>query len=81
MMTESRKIMGSMIDYSKTANYPLLLIYGEKDNIVDKKGCDMIFNAWKFIEKQYEIIENGTHGKSTVRRSIDIINNWINDLN
>lgn len=43
-----------------------LLIYGEKDNIVDEKGCDMIFDAWKFEKKQYVIIENGLHGKLTV---------------
>ena len=37
-----------MIVNSKKANYPLLLIYGENDNIVDQKGCKMIFDAWKF---------------------------------
>ena len=48
MMMESKKIMESMIVNSKKANYPLRLIYGEKDNIVDQKGCKMIFDAWKF---------------------------------
>ena len=47
MMMESKK-MESMIVNSKKSNYPLLLIYGEKDNIVDQKGCKMIFDAWKF---------------------------------
>lgn len=79
IMTEAKKIMDSMIDYSKTANYPLLLIYGENDNIVDKKGCDMIFDMWKFEKKQYVVIENGTHGKSTVILSKDTINKWINE--
>ncbi|MBI5476791.1 MAG: hypothetical protein HY964_08665 [Ignavibacteriales bacterium] len=55
-----------MIDYSKTADYPLLLINGEKDNIVDKKGCDLIFGNWKHEDKRYVLIENGSHGKSTV---------------
>ncbi|MFN8256485.1 MAG: alpha/beta fold hydrolase [Bacteroidales bacterium] len=81
MMLESKKIMDSMIDYAKNADYPLLLIYGAKDNIVDKKGCDMIFEFWKFEIKQYSIIENGTHGKSTVILSKDIINKWLNDKN
>jgi hypothetical protein len=40
-----------MIDYSKTANYPLLLIYGEKDNIVDKNGCDLIYEIWEHQNK------------------------------
>lgn len=77
MMLESKKIMNSMVDYSKKANYPLLLIYGEKDNIVDKKGCDMIFEAWKFEKKQYVIVENGTHGKSTVKQANREIVKWI----
>jgi alpha-beta hydrolase superfamily lysophospholipase len=81
MMVQSRKIMKSMIEYSKTANYPLLLIYGEKDNIVDKKGCDILFDSWKCEKKQYVEIENGTHGKSAVILSREIINKWINDLN
>lgn len=80
MMVESRKLIKSMLDISKTADYPLLLIYGEKDNIVEKKGCDMIFDAWKSEKKQYVLIKNGTHGKSTVILSKDTINNWINEL-
>ena len=77
MMMESRKIMNSMIDYSKTANYPLLLIYGEKDNIVDKKGCDLIFEAWKCEKKEYISVKNGTHGKSTVILSKESICQWM----
>ncbi|MFA6980045.1 MAG: alpha/beta fold hydrolase [Ignavibacteriaceae bacterium] len=79
MMTETKKIMDSMIDYSKTANYPLLLIYGEKDNIVDKKGCDLIYENWKHKNKEYRLIENGSHGKSTVIFSQDIIYKWMNE--
>jgi alpha-beta hydrolase superfamily lysophospholipase len=77
MMTETKKIMDSMIDYSKTADYPLLLIYGEKDNIVDKKGGDLIYENWKHQNKQYVLIENGTHGKSTVIQANEIIKKWI----
>lgn len=80
MMMESRKLMKSMIGYAKTANYPLLLIYGEKDNIVDKKGCTAIFLAWKCEQKKFESISNGSHGKSTVLLAIDDINRWIDEL-
>ena len=80
MMTESKKIMDSMSDYFKTANYPLLLIYGEKDNIVDKKGCDLIFENWKCPNKQYVLIENGSHGKSTVTQANKIIEKWIKNI-
>jgi len=80
MMIESKKIMDSMILYSKKANYPLLLIYGEKDSIVDKKGCDLIFDSWKSEKKEYILIPNGTHGSSTVIKSKEAIINWINNL-
>lgn len=80
MMTESERLMKSMIEYSKTAKYPLLLIHGEKDNIVDKKGCDMLYENWKCKRKQYVLIKNGTHGRSTVILSMDTINKWVNEL-
>lgn len=70
-----------MIDYSKTANYPLLLIYGEKDNIVDKKGCDLIYENWMHSNKLYELIANGFHGKSTVTQANEIIEKWIKTNN
>jgi len=77
MMTESRKLMNSMICYCRKEKFPLLLVYGLNDNIVDKKGCDMIYKEWKCEKKQYSLIENGSHGKSTVKLAPDIINNWI----
>ncbi|MDP1678202.1 MAG: alpha/beta fold hydrolase [Bacteroidota bacterium] len=78
MMSESKKIMDSMIDYSKTADYPLLLIYGEKDNVVDRTGCDLIYENWKCENKEYRLMKNGTHGKSTVIQANEIIKKWIN---
>jgi alpha-beta hydrolase superfamily lysophospholipase len=79
-MTESRKIMNSMIEYSKIAHYPLLLIYGDKDTIVDKNGCDLIYKNWMHPNKQYVLLKNGSHGKSTVLLSKDTITKWINEL-
>jgi alpha-beta hydrolase superfamily lysophospholipase len=76
-MNEVKKILHSMPDYAKQAEYPLLLIYGSKDSIVDKAGCDLIYKHWKNANKTYKIIENGTHGKSTVIKAKDIITQWI----
>lgn len=76
-MNETRKLLTSMLDYTKNADFPLLLIYGMKDPIVDKKGCDMIFDNWKHPDKTYRIIENGSHGKSTVLQAKNIIIDWI----
>ncbi|HRZ78638.1 MAG TPA: alpha/beta fold hydrolase [bacterium] len=81
MMLESGKLLNSMVKLSKTAKYPLLLIYGKEDSIVDKRGCDMIFNSWKSKDKQYELIEKGTHGRSTVIQAKEIINKWIDNIN
>jgi len=81
MMMESKKTMDSMLKHSETATYPLLLIYGKEDTIVDQKGCDMIFNAWKCENKRYELIEKGTHGRSTVILAKEIINKWIDNIN
>ena len=68
-----------MVDRSKMANYPLLLIYGEKDHIVDKKGCDELFSAWKSDKKKYVTVPDGGHGRSTVTLSKKSICDWINE--
>ena len=80
IMMKARKIMNSMPDYSKKADYPLLLLYGMNDNIVNKKGCDLIFKEWKCENKQYHLIENGSHGKSTVKLANGIITEWIDSI-
>lgn len=76
-MTESKKIMDSMSENARIANYPLLLLYGENDMIVEKCGCDTIFSAWKCQDKEYKIIKGGSHGKSTVLKGSEIIIHWI----
>jgi alpha-beta hydrolase superfamily lysophospholipase len=76
-MSQVRKIMKATLRFCRKANYPLLLIYGMKDNIVDKKGCDLIFKNWKHTNKEYKLIENGSHGKLTVVLAKEIINKWI----
>ncbi len=78
-MSEVRKLINSSLDYCQKADYPLLLIYGMKDSIADKKGCDLIYKNWKHENKEYQLIKNGTHGKSTVLLSKEIINKWIKD--
>jgi alpha-beta hydrolase superfamily lysophospholipase len=70
-------MMATMLKKAKKADYPLLLIYGRNDSIVEQSGCDEIFAAWKNPRKQYELIENGSHGKLTVHKAIDKIQGWI----
>jgi alpha-beta hydrolase superfamily lysophospholipase len=77
MMNESGKLLRSMSTMSARADYPLLLIYGMKDSLVDKKGCDLIFDKWKHPNKKYLLMENGSHGKSTVKLAGGEIMEWI----
>lgn len=79
-MFESKKVMEAMVEYSNKAEYPLLLLCGKDDKIVDKAGCDQIFEAWKNPNKNYEIINEGSHGKSTVLKGANIIINWLNKI-
>ncbi len=78
-MNESRKLIKSIPEYCREADYPLLLIYGLKDNIVDKKGCDLIYETWKNRDKKYILVENGSHGKSTVKLAGTDILEWMKD--
>lgn len=72
-MKESKRAMDAMVGNGKKADYPLLLLYGENDNLVDKAGCDELFTAWGCKDKSYEIIKGGSHGRSTVLNGIDLI--------
>jgi alpha-beta hydrolase superfamily lysophospholipase len=79
-ISESKKIMDAMVKNALKADYPLLLLYGDNDMIVDKTGCDEIYSAWKGQNKNYEIISGGSHGKSTVLKGAEIILKWINSI-
>jgi len=79
-MTESKKIMDAMVENARQAGCPLLLLYGDKDMIVDKAGCDEIYSSWKGHNKNYEIINGGSHGKSTAIKGAGIITQWIESI-
>lgn len=79
MMIESKNILDKMVENAKKMNCQLLLIYGSADSIVDKKGCDQIYDNWHG-KKQYEIIENGPHGTQTVIWAMGKILNWIKEV-
>lgn len=79
-MSESKKIMDAMSENARVADFPLLLLYGENDNIVAKSGCDEIFSAWHCDNKSYVTIIDGSHGKSTVVKGAGSIAEWIDRL-
>jgi alpha-beta hydrolase superfamily lysophospholipase len=79
-MSQSKKVMDAMVKNSQQADYPLLLLYGDNDMVVDKTGCDEIFAAWKSQKKTYEIVPGGSHGKSTVLKGSEIILKWMEGL-
>jgi alpha-beta hydrolase superfamily lysophospholipase len=79
-MSESKKLMDAMVENALKADYPLMLLYGDNDMIVDKTGCDEIFNAWKNQNKKYEIINGGAHGASTVFKGAENILKWIDNI-
>ncbi len=79
-MMQSHKLMKSMARYAESAGYPLLLVYGLKDNVVDKKGCDILFDSWGAEDKEYILIENGAHGRSTILQAQPFIQKWMFEL-
>ncbi len=64
-MAESQKIMQKMLPNARIANSALLLVCGERDNIIDLEGCDEIYSAWKHSRKEYRRVPDGPHGKKT----------------
>lgn len=79
-MSQSRRLIAAMTERARNADYPLLLIYGRQDGLVEKSGCDEIFAAWKSPRKQYVVVENGPHGRLTVHKAMDRILDWVRSL-
>lgn len=77
MMSASQKMMQRMLTNAKAADYPLLLIYGEKDSIVERSGCDEIFEAWKNPNKTFKVVPDGPHGKKTALAAMAWITEWL----
>lgn len=77
MMSASQKVMQRMLENARTADYPLLLIYGEDDSIVERSGCEEILNAWKSPNKTFKVVPHGPHGKKTALAAMPWITEWI----
>lgn len=76
-MMQVRALLRAMPNRCRRAQWPLLLLYGDADPLVDKPGCDLIYDHWKHPDKEYRVIGNGGHGRSTVLRSMGIVGEWI----
>jgi len=76
---EMRELIKKIPLYADKIDCSLLLIYGLKDSLVLKQGCDLIFKEWKHQNKQYIIVKNGMHGKLTVKLTEEIIVKWMQD--
>jgi esterase/lipase len=79
-MSASKRIMDGMSENARLVNFPLLLLYGENDNIVDKSGCDEIYSVWKCKNKSYVIVKGGSHGKSTIIKGAVTIIKWMESI-
>ncbi|MFH1249867.1 MAG: alpha/beta hydrolase [bacterium] len=79
-MFESKKLMDSMPEMAKACKQPLLLVYGKEDSIIEKEGCDLLYNNWVSSKKTFVCIEDGPHGKLTVIKAQEQIRDWIAGL-
>jgi pimeloyl-ACP methyl ester carboxylesterase len=70
-------LMQSMVTLAQAQAVPLLLIYGEKDSVVERSGCEELLAAWKHPDKQMVLVPQGPHGKATVLGSRETIQRWI----
>ena len=61
------------------AESPLLLIYGTADSLVEREGCDIIYNSWNHSDRRYVEVVGGPHVKFTVIEASDVIRKWIGD--
>lgn len=80
VMMESKRLLDNMVRSASNANGALLLLYGAKDSIVERTGCEEIFNAWNDTNREFRTIVDGPHGRSTVVKSGKIIQAWLKKI-
>ncbi|MBK9759940.1 MAG: alpha/beta fold hydrolase [Flavobacteriales bacterium] len=78
-MLEVQRLLGRTLGYCRRANYPMLLIHGLQDPVVERAGCDRIFEQWQHPDKEYRLIADGGHGRSTVLGARDQIQMWLKE--
>ena len=77
MMMESGRMMDRMAENAAKISSPLLLVYGTADSIVDRKGCDIVYQAWNSRDREFLEIPGGPHGRETALASAPDIGRWI----
>jgi alpha-beta hydrolase superfamily lysophospholipase len=80
MMLKSKILLDKMLKNAERSQFPLLLVYGTHDSIIEKKGCELLFDSWKHPRKEFYLVENGPHGKPTVIMAMRKILAWIGSL-
>lgn len=75
-MLASKRLMDSMVTRARTSKAPLLLVYGAKDSIVERRGCERLFDAWACVDKRFLSIADGPHGKRTALEAAPTIREW-----
>jgi alpha-beta hydrolase superfamily lysophospholipase len=79
-MMQANNMMQRSLENASQAEKPLLLLYGQKDQLVDQQGVDEIYSAWAGKEKEYRLISEGSHGSKTVFLAAELIQKWYSAL-
>lgn len=75
-MAASKRIMNKCIIDARTLDLPLLLIYGEKDEIIEQSGHIELYDNWKSRDKTIIEVKDGGHGYHVVVWSLAKITDW-----
>ncbi len=76
-MAASKRIMNRCIVNARTLDLPLLLVYGEKDEIIEQSGHIEIYDNWKSSDKTLVKTKDGGHGYHVVVWSLEKIVQWL----
>lgn len=63
---------------ASTANSPLLVIYGDKDEVVDHSETEKVYAVWQHADKTKIIISGSGHGGNIFDKCMETIIQWTN---
>lgn len=76
----AQKLWEDSVKNASTANSPVLIIYGDQDDVIDHSETEKVYELWNHPAKTRIIIPDAGHGWHIFEKCTDSILNWLDEV-
>lgn len=76
-LLQARKFTSQVGELARKCKQPMLIIYGEKDDVINPRGNIEIYENWAGGDKEIFSVPDGGHGTHVAYESLEKIKEWI----